>query len=197
MSMLLSIVACLILHIVLGSSIVVVVICRHCHITSSLSAYLHHHCVAIIRCCHQCQGWQRVRGWCGSGCYDGCWALWLLDRRKRVVGHYSPALCMLSSPSGWHGTSQGDHWGLLHAPSTEQALIVAVVVGVCACADPPACEVAVDVCRLAHGGCSRCKVVDTKAGGWWGWWWKESGVCIWFWVVFVFDYKLCLCLLVL
>jgi len=34
-------------------------------------------------------------------------------------------------------------------PSTEQALIVAVVVGVCvcACADPPVHEVAVDVCR--------------------------------------------------
>ena len=49
--------------------------------------------------------------------------------------------------------------------STKQALIVAVVVGVCVCADPPAHEVAVNVCHLAHGEHSRCKVVDMKAGG--------------------------------
>jgi len=48
---------------------------------------------------------------------------------------------------------------------TGQALVVAVVVGVRACADPPVCGVAVSVCRLDHGGHSQCKAVDTKAGG--------------------------------
>jgi len=51
-------------------------------------------------------------------------------------------------------------------------------------------------CRLAHGGCSRCKAVDTKdadsngdGGG------KESGVCVQLQVVYVFGSELCLCLI--
>ena len=51
-------------------------------------------------------------------------------------------------------------------------------------------------CCLAHGGCSRCEAVDTKdadgdgdGGG------KESGVCVWLQVVYVFGSKLCLCLI--
>jgi len=37
-----------------------------------------------------------------GGCYDGHWALWVLDRRKRLVGHtmYSPVLQMPSLQSG-------------------------------------------------------------------------------------------------
>jgi hypothetical protein len=65
-------------------------------------------------------------------CYEGQWASWLLDRRKRGVGHiiYSPALCVPPSPSGQCGTPKGVPHHCLHAPSTEQALVVAAVVGV-------------------------------------------------------------------
>jgi len=49
-----------------------------------------------------------------------------------VVGHtiYSPALCMPPSPSGRHGTPKGVPRHRLHVLLTEQALIVAAVVGV-------------------------------------------------------------------
>jgi len=50
-----------------------------------------------------------------------------------VVGHtiYSPALRVLPLPSGQCGTPKGVPCCCLHAPSIEQALIVAAVVGVC------------------------------------------------------------------
>jgi len=49
-----------------------------------------------------------------------------------VVGHtiYSPALCVPPSPSGQCGTPKGVSHRHLHAPSTEQALVVAAMVGV-------------------------------------------------------------------
>ena len=49
-----------------------------------------------------------------------------------MVGHtiYSPALRVLPSPSGRHGTPKGVPRRCLHAPSTKQALVVAAVVGV-------------------------------------------------------------------
>jgi hypothetical protein len=65
-----------------------------------------------------------------GGCYEGHWVLWLLDRRKRGVGHtiYSPVLRVL--PYGRCGTPKGVPHRCLHAPSTEQALIVVAMVGV-------------------------------------------------------------------
>jgi hypothetical protein len=83
------------------SSFVVVVIRRHCHVVSSLFACLHGCCVTVVRCCRQRQRWQRIRG----GRYDGRWALWLLDRRKRVVEHtvYSPAThSVIAVWTTWH-----------------------------------------------------------------------------------------------
>jgi len=49
-----------------------------------------------------------------------------------VVGHtiYSPALCVPPLPSGRCGTPKGVPHCCLHAPLTEQVLVVAAVVGV-------------------------------------------------------------------
>ena len=66
-SMLLSIIACLILHIVLGSSIIVVVICRHCHIIHLSPSLLcgHHQVLSSMPRVAEGEGvtWQWVLWW--------------------------------------------------------------------------------------------------------------------------------------
>jgi len=96
MSLWLSVVACLILHIVLSHD-------HHCGHPSSLPCH-----VIVVHLSPSSSRVVNAKGGRGRGdvavvgrCYKGCWALWLLDRRKRVVGHtiYSPALCVLPSSS--------------------------------------------------------------------------------------------------